>query len=319
MGFGGKKPETATETIDISDSSSSASNVSLAPSTPASSVSLSNPDKVVNPAQFFMYGHPGPHVDFDFRQEYISAFDRRMRNPAYVIEHITPQSIAKNGAVDRKKSVFKENEAIPLKFRAKLADYFRSGYDRGHMAPAANAKFSQDAMDETFYLTNMAPQVGDGFNRDYWAHFEDFCRRLTQSYNSVRIVTGPLYLPKRHPDGKYRVTYEVIGNPPNIAVPTHFYKLILAESPAKDPSSSDVAVGAFIMPNDVIRNDTALKSFYVPVDAIERSAGLDFLANLPMNRRKDLCREVKCEIVVREFIKALPAPAQPLGLPAPRS
>jgi len=61
----------------------------------------------------------------------------------------------------------------------------------------------------------MCPQVGDGFNRDYWAHFEDFCRRLTIKYPSVRIVTGPLYLPKRDPaDGKWRVSYEVIGNPP---------------------------------------------------------------------------------------------------------
>lgn len=50
-------------------------------------------------------------------------------------------------------------------FRAKLQDYFRSGYDRGHMVPAADAKFSQDAMDETFLLSNIAPQVGVGFNR----------------------------------------------------------------------------------------------------------------------------------------------------------
>lgn len=42
---------------------------------------------------------------------------------------------------------------------------FRSGYDRGHMVPAADAKISQDAMDETFFLSNIAPQVGDGFNR----------------------------------------------------------------------------------------------------------------------------------------------------------
>jgi DNA/RNA endonuclease G (NUC1) len=42
---------------------------------------------------------------------------------------------------------------------------FRSGYDRGHMVPAADAKISQGAMDETFFLSNVAPQVGDGFNR----------------------------------------------------------------------------------------------------------------------------------------------------------
>ena len=86
-------------------------------------------------------------------------------------------------------------------FRAKLKDYFRSGYDRGHQVPAADCKWSQDAMNATFALSNMCPQVGEGFNRDYWAHFEDFCRRLTTFYPSVRIVTGPLYLPKKELDG----------------------------------------------------------------------------------------------------------------------
>lgn len=58
-----------------------------------------------------------------------------------------------------------EDESIPAMFRAKLQDYFRSGYDRGHMVPAADAKLSQGAMDETFLLSNIAPQVGVGFNR----------------------------------------------------------------------------------------------------------------------------------------------------------
>lgn len=55
---------------------------------------------------------------------------------------------------------------MPDLYKAKLSDYLRSGYDRGHMAPAADCKYSQNAMDETFYLSNIAPQVGDGFNRD---------------------------------------------------------------------------------------------------------------------------------------------------------
>ena len=66
---------------------------------------------------------------------------------------------------DRSKSNFTEDESLPAMFRAKLQDYFRSGYDRGHMVPAADAKLSQDAMDETFMLSNIAPQVGVGFNR----------------------------------------------------------------------------------------------------------------------------------------------------------
>ncbi|KAK9451573.1 uncharacterized protein V1518DRAFT_408919 [Limtongia smithiae] len=320
LGFGGhSKPTTDAAPPPSSSDSSSDLSVPTASTTSQSSFVVESSDKLVQPGQFFKYGHPGPHIDFDFRQEYISAFDRRTRNPYYVIEHITPQSIAKNRGVDRKNAIFTENESIPAIFRAHLADYFRSGYDRGHMAPAANARFSQQAMNETFLLTNISPQIGDGFNRDYWAHLEDFCRRLTGHYNSVRIVTGPLYLPKRYPDGKFRVSYEVIGNPPNVAVPTHFYKLVVAEEPLSNRSSSAVAVGAFILPNEPISNSIDLKSFYVPVDAIERAAGLTFLADLPKSDRKDLCREVDCSIIVREFTKALPGSPETLALPAPRS
>jgi endonuclease G len=186
-------------------------------------------------------------------------------------------------------------------FRAKMNDYRGSGYDRGHQVPAADCKFSQQAMDDTFFLTNMCPQVGQGFNRDYWSHFEDFCRRLTHKYPSVRIVTGPLYLPKQHPDGKWRVSYEVIGDPPNIAVPTHFYKVILAEG--KD-ANAPVAVGAFILPNAVINNKTPLTEFQVPVDIVERASGLEFLKLLPANRKKELCKEVECSLIIREFNNA---------------
>jgi endonuclease G len=189
-------------------------------------------------------------------------------------------------------------------FRAKLSDYFRSGYDRGHQVPAADAKWSQEAMDSTFVLSNMCPQVGEGFNRDYWAHFEEFCRGLVKKYPSVRVVTGPLYLPKRDErDGKWRVSYEVIGNPPNVAVPTHFYKIIFAEEAAHSPIGS-VALGAFVLPNAEIPNSKSLREFEVPLEAVERASGLVFADKLPIERRKRLCSEVACDIIVREFDKA---------------
>lgn len=158
-------------------------------------------------------------------------------------------------------------------------------------------------MDDTFALSNMCPQVGEGFNRDYWAHFEDFCRRLTTKYPSVRIVTGPLYLPKKDPvDGKWRVSYEVIGTPPNVAVPTHFYKVIYAED-AKTAAGDNgsVALGAFVLPNAQIPNQKSLTDFEVPVEAVERASGLEFTNKLPAARRKKLCQEIRCEIFVREF------------------
>lgn len=183
-------------------------------------------------------------------------------------------------------------------FRAKLKDYFRSGYDRGHQVPAADAKWSQEAMNATFALSNMCPQVGDGFNRDYWAHFEDFCRRLTKSYPSVRIVTGPLYLPRKEADGKWRVSYEVIGSPPNVAVPTHFYKVIYAED---GRVGGNVSVGAFVLPNAEIANSKPLGDFEVPLGVVERASGLEFASKLPVQRRKRLCAEVDCSVIVKEY------------------
>lgn len=184
-------------------------------------------------------------------------------------------------------------------FRAKLHDYFRSGYDRGHQVPAADAKWSQDAMDQTFLLSNMCPQVGDGFNRDYWAHLEDFCRRLTHHFPSVRVVTGPLYLPRKDPaDDKWRVSYEVIGSPPNVAVPTHFFKIIFAED---GKTGGNVSLGAFVLPNAEIANDKPLTDFEVPVEAVERASGLEFASKLPVQRRKRLCQEITCSLLVREY------------------
>jgi endonuclease G len=260
--------------------------------------SPARPSTLVDPSGLFEYGFPGPVADIASRTALVSSFDRRTRNPHWVVEHITPASLAQRDG-DRKNSAFLEDPAVPEKFRAKLKDYFRSGYDRGHQVPAADCKWSQAAMDDTFYLTNMCPQVGDGFNRDYWAHFEDFCRRLTQNYPSVRIVTGPLYLPKKDPvDNKWYVKYEMIGNPPNVAVPTHFYKVIFAEDGVV---GGKVALGAFVLPNAPIPNAKPLDDFEVPIEAVERASGLEFASKLPVQRRKRLCAEANCSIVVREF------------------
>lgn len=251
----------------------------------------------VDPSGIFQYGFPGPVNDLRPAASLTSSFDRRTRNPHWVAEHITPESLASNNA-DRKHSVFVEDVAIPEMFRAKLKDYFRSGYDRGHQVPAADAKWSQEAMDDTFALSNMCPQVGDGFNRDYWAHFEDFGRRLTKHYPSVRIVTGPLYLPKKDDDGKWRVSYEVIGSPPNVAVPTHFYKVIFAED---GQQGGKVALGAFVLPNAKIANNKPLTDFEVPLSIVERASGLEFASKLEPARRKSLCQEVNCSLIVKEY------------------
>ncbi|BGP52419.1 nuclease [Rhodotorula kratochvilovae] len=271
-------------------------------------------DRVVNG------GTIGPISDLFFRQAYTIAYDRRLRIPSWTAEHLTKASL-KSGGGDRQTAIFREDEAIPEAFRAKLTDYFRSGYDRGHMVPAADAKQSQEAMGETFLLSNIAPQVGDGFNRHYWAYLEAFCRNLTNSFEDVYVFTVPLFLPKRDGrDGKWRVSYEVIapqGGAPSVAVPTHFAKVLICSRP---PSSSSLALtrgggggpmgdgkewvqGAFVLPNEPIADDARLEGFAVPVEAVERAAGLSLLPQelKTASGAKELCRTIKCEVVVRRF------------------
>ncbi|KAG6329576.1 hypothetical protein ID866_9515, partial [Astraeus odoratus] len=238
------------------------------PATSTAVVPAVSPVMEVGPASasgsaVLKYGHPGPVPDLIVRKAYTAAYDRRLRHPAWTAEHLTLASLGKSTlssspagdeGADRSKSVFTEDESLPVLFRAKLQDYFRSGYDRGHMVPAADAKISQAAMDETFLLSNIAPQVGEGFNRHYWAYVEDWCRRLTGSFSDVYVFTIPLYLPHKDPDGKWRVNYEVIGSPPAVSVPTHFAKVVLASRPSspKTPDVPEISTGAFVLPNAAI-------------------------------------------------------------------
>lgn len=301
-----KKDQTPSITTTIQPPSTSAATASVpipaaqvfAPAQTATTAAAAALAAPVDPAGLFEYGFPGPIADLATRQALVSSYDRRLRNPHWVVEHITPTSLAVRSG-DRKHSVFAEDDSVPDKFRARLKDYFRSGYDRGHQVPAADCKWSQRAMDDTFYLSNMCPQVGEGFNRDYWAHFEDFCRRLTSRYPSVRIVTGPLYLPRKDPaDGKWYTRYEMIGNPPSVAVPTHFYKVIFAED---GRVGGNVALGAFVLPNAPIANDKPITDFEVPLEAVERASGLEFAGKLPVARRKRLCAETTCALLIREY------------------
>ncbi|KAL0578247.1 nuclease [Marasmius crinis-equi] len=276
------------------------------------------------------YGNPGPIADMIVRKAYVAAYDRRLRHPAWTAEHLTLASLGKSAltgpiptdeAGDRGRSAFAEDDSIPVPFRARLQDYFRSGYDRGHMVPAADAKFSQEAMNETFLLSNIAPQVGEGFNRHYWAYLEDWCRRLTSTFADVYVFTVPLYLPHRDPDGKWRVTHEVIGSPPNIAVPTHFAKVVLTSKPSS-PSTPDIlelATGAFVLPNAPIPDDTPLEKFAMPVDAVERAAGLTLFSDAVKSASKQICRSTKCEVIVRRFDDARKRPDARRAVSAPPS
>ncbi|CAG8608584.1 4347_t:CDS:2, partial [Dentiscutata heterogama] len=244
------------------------------------------------------FGYPGPINDAFPRRAYYASYNRQLRHPNWVFEHLTKDSLKIGEGVDRKFSTFQEDPEIPGMFAAKLTDYYKSGYDRGHMAPAADARLSQEALNETFYLTNIAPQVGVGFNRDYWAFLEEFCRKLVRQelFTDVYVFTGPAYLPYEE-NGNWYVKYKLIGTPPNVAVPTHFFKVVLAVKNDDSQTSGKLyALDCFLIPNQSIPHDAPLENFVVPLNALERATGLRFFENL-REKTVPLCEATKCVLV----------------------
>lgn len=215
---------------------------------------------------------------------YVVGYNPQTRTPHYVLEHLTRENISvpTDGPVSRAKMSFREEHEIPYDMRAHLSDFHRSGYDRGHLAPAADHRSSEDRMRQTFDLSNAAPQVGDGFNRHYWARFESFTRHLTSRFDDVYVVTGLLYLPTLVEDESTEssdkshavVQYEMIGNPPNVAVPTHFYKIVLGKK------ADTMSLGCFVMPNKAIEESTPLTSFWTPLPLLEKWSGVQFFPQL---------------------------------------
>uniref|UniRef100_G1TBN9 Exo/endonuclease G n=1 Tax=Oryctolagus cuniculus TaxID=9986 RepID=G1TBN9_RABIT len=134
------------------------------------------------------------------------SYDQAKRVPRWVLEHISKSKIV--GDADRKHCKFKPDPNIPPAFSAFNQDYVGSGWSRGHMAPAGNNKFSSKAMAETFYLSNIVPQDFDN-NSGIWNRIEMYCRELTERFDDVWIVSGPLTLPQTGSDGKKTVSYQV--------------------------------------------------------------------------------------------------------------
>lgn len=104
-------------------------------------------------------------------------------------------------------------------------------------------------------------------------------------FNFRVVFTGPLYLPNYYENNKKYVKYEVIGDPP-IAVPTHFFKVIMCEL-YKSPNSVERIVASFIIPNQPISINTPLNTFAVPLIKVEEASGLKFFTRLVQSRQLD--------------------------------
>ncbi len=202
------------------------------------------------------FGLPGTEDQLLCREGYAVGYDYDRKVPSWVAYHLTQESVGKK---HKRSNRFKEDEEIPESYRSTLSDYKRSGYDRGHMAPAATVDFSAASMQESFLLSNMAPQL-PGLNRQGWRYLEESVRDWTEVRGDLYVVTGLLF------EGA-EIT---IGN--RLAVPSSFYKVIF------DPAHSDGI--AFIVPHRNV-SKTELSNFIVSIDNVEARSGLDFNSLLP--------------------------------------
>jgi endonuclease G len=190
---------------------------------------------------------------------YTLSYDETHEQAEWVAYELTASEV--NGSYDRTDN-FRRDPRVETG-SASLADYRGSGYDRGHLAPAADMSFSRQAMSESFYLSNMTPQE-PGFNRGIWRKLEGQVRDWAVDKGSVYVVTGGIL------SGSYK---EEIG-PNDVTVPSHYYKVVLDY----DGPSQSKAI-AFILPNK--RGTKPLKDYAVAIDEVERRTGIDFFHKLP--------------------------------------
>ncbi|XP_010616885.1 nuclease EXOG, mitochondrial [Fukomys damarensis] len=250
------------------------------------------PDGSEEKAVLEQFGFPLTGTETRCYTNHALSYDQAKRVPRWVLEHISKSKIM--GDADRRHCKFKPDPSVPPAFSACNEDYVGSGWSRGHMAPAGNNKFSSKAMAETFYLSNIVPQNFDN-NSGYWNRIEMYCRELTERFEDVWIVSGPLTLPQSKSDGKKTVTYQVIGED-NVAVPSHLYKVILAR---RSPESIEpLALGAFVVPNEAIGFQPLLTEFQVSLQDLEKLSGLVFFPHLDRTSNiRNICAVDTCKLL----------------------
>ncbi|XP_070566671.1 nuclease EXOG, mitochondrial-like [Ptychodera flava] len=257
-----------------------------------------DPQKVARGEQILKYGAPDRGPELRYYANHVLSYDQAKKTPLWVAEHITKDHL--NGSASRKDSKFRRDPSIPDFYSSYNSDYVGSGYSRGHMAPAGDNKYSQLAMNETFYLSNILPQDINN-NMVFWNRVEIYCRGLTEKFTDVYIISGPLVIPQQDKDGNKYVKYQVIGNS-NVAVPTHLFKIIAAENATQ---GQQVAVGAFVIPNEPISSDRQLIEFQVNLEDVEKFSGFTFLKKLNRTEAKNLCDVDGCKLIPTDELELL--------------
>lgn len=189
-------------------------------------------------------------------------------NPEYHIPNCVVYELTREESYGKRDRQGNFTNDTDVKGCANPWDYTSSGYDRGHMAPAGDMKWSADAMNASFMMTNVCPQR-KSLNSGAWNDLEIKVREWARRYGAVVVATGPVLSRDMATIGKSRV-----------AVPRHFFKVLLAERHGKR-----IAL-AFIYPNKPCNEP--MSAYVVSVDEVERRTGIDFFAALPDDEENNI-------------------------------
>lgn len=160
------------------------------------------------------------------------------------------------------------NDTLVVSGTANNTDYRYSGYDKGHLAPAADMTWDYTAMTESFYFSNISPQL-PGFNRGIWKKLETKVRDWANTYDCLYISTGSIC---------YNSTKSIGVN--KISIPTHFFKTVLIYN-----DSIQQGIG-FIMPHEKCEKD--IFEYAVSIDSVEKITKLDFYYKLSNRKEKQI-------------------------------
>jgi endonuclease G len=220
------------------------------------------------------------------RDGYMLLHSSERKTPYWVVERLTPKRFVGPGDRKAQGDPFQSDpdlqnqnipHATPNDYAGKKSTVGKRSFDRGHMAPAADMKFSENATLQSFYMSNMAPQQGINLNRHIWADLEARVRDWACDRGDVYALTGPIY------DDE---TFDTLG-PNEVAVPTAFFKIVYEPRQKR-------AIG-FILPNDKVPRkgrslDDVLSEYLVPIRDVEQRAGLRLFATLDTRDRNRLRR-----------------------------
>ena len=213
--------------------------------------------------EHILYGLPDSDCRLLYRKGYVLCYNGETKVADWASYHLTKEYLV--SGVSRSNN-FRPDRDLVKGMRSELLDYRGSGYDRGHLVPAADMARETLTMSESFLLSNMAPQR-PSFNRGIWKVLESKVRNLGRDNSGLYVITGSLFM-----DADSQKT---IGSN-EVYVPSHFYKIIVAGN-RNDPENLKAI--AFIIPNASFPS-SQLNSFIVTIDKVEEESGLDFLSDL---------------------------------------